>query len=291
MALAKIIVPVAAGGDPTAALDLARCAARPTSARIEFMCVGRDVFGMLKTAVGRDLHLWTADMMQILKDAADRHRALTRECFDGWMRQNHLKAEPQLDPSGWQPGVAWSDQTGNIEHLVARRGRFSELVVLDGAAVRLTGEASAWPVLEAALFDARRPVLIANGSRHGPIQSVLVAWDGSAEGLHALQAALPVLSQSLRIVVMTIGTAAAADPADETAMLDWLSCHGVFPERRFVTTHEGSVAQELLRQADACAADLIVMGAFRHSRLSESVFGGTTRHVIEHGKIPLLLAH
>jgi len=292
MALAKIIVPLAAGADPTTALELARRAAQLTSGRIEAMCVGPDALLMLKAAVGPDVHLWTANMMPGLSAAAAKQRATSRACFDDWMAKRGLSAQPELDHEGWRPGVKWTDHDGDMELLVSQLARFGELIVLDGASLRGPDVVAGFSVLEAALFDAKRPVLVAPGNGEpGLDRGALIAWDGSGEALHALSAALPILNRGARTTLLTLGAPQAHDPVGEAALLDWLACYGVLPERRFAKAPAGNAGRELLNQAAQCEADLIVMGAYTHSRLRESVFGGTTRFVLEHSEIPVLLAH
>jgi len=72
---------------------------------------------------------------------------------------------------------------------------------------------------------------------------------------------------------------------------DWLARQGIalHAVRQFPAT--ASVGEALLAQAQAMQADLLVMGAWGHSRVSELILGGTTRHVLKHARLPVLLAH
>ena len=294
MALARILVPLMAGAERTSTFDLALQAGRILSARIDALCVSPDVLQMLKAAVGADVHLWTAELVAALEDAARKRRAASHAVFDAWMRRRGLTGQPQLNGDGWKPAAKWAEEAGDIAQLVGQVGRFNELIVLhDGP----EADDSDRSTLEAALFEAQRPVLVASDVQtasegsHPLDRCALVGWDGSREALHAVTAALPILSRAQRVVLLTIGASGPSDKAVEAALLDWLACHGVFPIRHFVAVPNGTIGQELLAQADHLGADLIVMGAYSHSRLRESVFGGTTRHVLANGDLPVLMAH
>ena len=80
----------------------------------------------------------------------------------------------------------------------------------------------------------------------------------------------------------------AADPAD---LAEYLSWHGISATPRRVPRGDDGVADALERATTAGGADLLVMGAYTHSRLRELVFGGVTAHVLRACRIPTLLAH
>jgi nucleotide-binding universal stress UspA family protein len=71
----------------------------------------------------------------------------------------------------------------------------------------------------------------------------------------------------------------------------YLACHGIVASvlRRDVSAD--GVAEELMRVAEAEAADLLVCGAYGHSRASEWIFGGVTRDLLDHGRLCCLMAH
>lgn len=153
------------------------------------------------------------------------------------------------------------------------------------------------------ISGAGRPVLVAphacSASTVG--RRVLVAWDGGREAARALQLALPLLKEAeqLDIAVFevpsdphTVADALAADPRP------WLLRHGITAslalhapqhQRRLNRRHE--VGERLLALAGDRQADLLVMGAYGHSRFRESLLGGVTRTVLEAMHLPVLMAH
>lgn len=136
----------------------------------------------------------------------------------------------------------------------------------------------------------RGPVLAVNDDKPlcFPLAKVAVAWDGSAEAAFAIRCALPLLSGA-EVTVLTVANAPTEFPA--TDALSYLARHGVMAELQ-VLERSGAVEETLARELGLLQAELLVMGAFSHSRLREFLFGGVTRYFLEYpGGPALLLAH
>lgn len=123
-------------------------------------------------------------------------------------------------------------------------------------------------------------------------ERVLVAWNSTEESTHALRAALPFLRDAATVCMADgainelPGVAPPLLPVRE-----WLKRHGVtLSEVQHFPTSSG-VGEALLEQAYAMQADLLVMGAWGHSRVNEWMLGGTTRHVLKYAELPVLVAH
>jgi nucleotide-binding universal stress UspA family protein len=119
----------------------------------------------------------------------------------------------------------------------------------------------------------------------------LVAWNASREATRAAHDALPFLHAAERVVLCAIGDPATADPGleDAAAMLDR---HGVAVQVEQVPGPDSGtgVGEALLARAAEHGADLLVMGAYGHSRLREFVLGGTTRRVLREATLPVLFS-
>lgn len=136
----------------------------------------------------------------------------------------------------------------------------------------------------------RTPVLAVNDDKPlcFPLGRVAVAWDGSAEAAYALRCAVPLL-KGAEVTVLTVEDAPAGFPA--TDAVEYLSHHGICAELQ-VLQRLGAVEETLARELVLLQTELLVMGAFRHSRLREFLFGGVTRYFLEDpGGPALLLAH
>ena len=138
---------------------------------------------------------------------------------------------------------------------------------------------------------ARCPVLAVNDERvlSFPLARACIAWDGSAEAAYALRCSVPLLEGCGDITVVTVADAPGEWPA--TDALAYLSRCGISAEQQ-VLPRIGSVDETLARELEIRQPDLMVMGAFGHSRLREFLFGGVTRTFLElPGGPALLLAH
>ena len=140
------------------------------------------------------------------------------------------------------------------------------------------------------LFACPRPILVVPYIQRETAvgKRVLVAWNGSPEAVRALDAALPFLR------LAEYAGIAAFRPVDEPAadpdLLPYLKRHGV--EAALLAESPGlSGGEPLLSLAADQAADLLVMGGYGRTRLSELLLGGVTRTVLESMTVPVLMAH
>jgi nucleotide-binding universal stress UspA family protein len=142
---------------------------------------------------------------------------------------------------------------------------------------------------------AGRPVLIVpNEGVHSQIGSrVVVAWNGQREATRAAFDAMPLLQQAHEVKVLWIDPQSedeSAQPFAATDLCTALARHGIACEPIEVAS-DGDIGAALLASAARHRADLLVMGCYGHSRLSELVFGGATRHVLRHMAVPVLMSH
>jgi nucleotide-binding universal stress UspA family protein len=191
-------------------------------------------------------------------------------------------------PSGPRAAsCAWRTEDGAEDVWIARCGKLADLVVI--AAQVSEASVAAAAAAEAALFDTGRPVLLAPAPPLALSGRIFVAWNGSQQAVRAIAAALPLLARAAAVEVAVIEeTGRVADPAELAAYLSW---HGIAASPRRIPRDADSVAAILERAVAASGADMLVMGAYTHSRLRELVFGGVTAHVLRACRIPTLLAH
>jgi nucleotide-binding universal stress UspA family protein len=146
---------------------------------------------------------------------------------------------------------------------------------------------------EALAIESGRPVLvIPNTGRYPRIgRNVVIAWKRSREAARAVFDALPLLRSADNVHILQIN-----DPRDEhfepdTSIAAALARHGIKPNLRSSIASDISVGDEILSRAADLDADLLVMGAYGHSRLQEFVFGGATRSIARHMTVPTLFSH
>ena len=123
-----------------------------------------------------------------------------------------------------------------------------------------------------------------------PVGAACIAWDGGDEAAHALRAAAPLLSGCKSVHVLTVQTE-KAEGFPPTDALRYLSRHGISAELHELPRGE-SIEETLAARVAQLGAQLMVMGAYGHSRVRELLFGGVTRYFLdEQAAPPLLLVH
>ena len=223
-------------------------------------------------------------------DAAER----AKQQFDKSIAAHNLslRAEPlPLKPGetvALEATAAWREETGYAGDLVARRARLFDLVVL-GRSERVVDEPHT-DVLEDTLLSCGRPVLLAPAEPPKEIGSTIaIAWNGSAESARAMAGALPFLRRAKAVRVLTAG---ATDTADGVALVQSLAWRGIASTALHRAPLPGvAVGQQLLAAAREDNADLLVMGGYGRAPWREMLLGGTTREVVGHGLLPILIAH
>ncbi len=153
------------------------------------------------------------------------------------------------------------------------------------------------------VLQAGRPVLLLPFATpvSEPGQRVLVAWDASREAARALQAALPLLRKARQVHVAVIDTLPPSHTSTDARCADplpYLGRHGIAAtmavravDLRHAPQRRHAVGAALLSLASDLSADLLVMGAYAHSRMRETLLGGVTRTVFETMTIPVLMTH
>jgi len=192
--------------------------------------------------------------------------------------------------------VRWSCQAATVQgpalsHYLASKLRFSELVVLPRP---YQNNPEAATLVEACLFAAERPVLmIPKGCKAPDVGGhVLMGWNDGAEALAAVRAALPLLEEADVADICIIDPPAhAPDRSDPGgAMAQYLMRHGTRSEVAVLAKTQPQVGEILLQRAREVGAQMIVSGAYGHSRLREAVFGGATRDLLQMADVPILMS-
>lgn len=142
----------------------------------------------------------------------------------------------------------------------------------------------------ALLMEAGRPVLVAPPGLERLVRKrVVIAWKDTREARRAVHDALPLMAGAERVYVAAAGPDAHHGGAEATAR--YLSGHGLAATAHLLPNPALSVADEVLRFCAREGADLLVMGAYGHSRLREWVFGGVTRDVLRTTPLCCLMSH
>ncbi|HEY6545354.1 MAG TPA: universal stress protein [Dokdonella sp.] len=207
-----------------------------------------------------------------------------------------LASEPAWRAQLQAAGVEgeWCVSQGDTVEALCHASRWCDLVVMERP--QLNPDApTGWGLVSRTVFGACAPIVVVPEAAacRSIGRRIVVAWNRSREAALAIRGALPLLRLARQVVVLE------GDPGENPFGLRWLppldlrawlARRGVdasfkpFDARR-------DIGAAVLGAAHDAEADLVVMGAWGHSRITELVLGGTTRHVFEHSDLPLLVAH
>lgn len=196
-------------------------------------------------------------------------------------------------------GVRWAAEDGvaqisDLGRHVAHRARFSDLVVLPRPYGPDRGS-EVEPVVEAALFEGHAPVLVVpdDFEPQGQPKTVMVAWNESIESMTAIRQAMPFLRAAdlVRIVVIDPPTHGPERSDPGGLLSQMLARQDVRCEIDVLSKTLTRVSDVLNRHAVDTSSDMIVMGAYGHSRFREAILGGATRNMLEKAAVPVFMAH
>ena len=223
-------------------------------------------------------------MVRALVDEVNAERlAAARDC------------QAKIETAARLAGVSFDCEILQDRYLDARdkvvaAARASDIVVLPQAGGVLSGETG---LIEAVLFGCGRPAIVVPDAwtRPAATDRIVVAWDGGARAARAVGDALPLLARakSVDVVCVTDGKAGDLSGSD---IARHLSRH--CPQLRLVDlpiVHDDAARTLLDYLAGGEGTDLIVMGAFAHSRLFQLVLGGVTSAMLERAQTPVLYSY
>jgi nucleotide-binding universal stress UspA family protein len=230
----------------------------------------------------------TSDLLKNRSDSLDETEKELRTLFDSFVDKNKIiLSDHPTDIE--QPTINWVTLEGHPADVIGQCGGTYDLVVTgQPEQAHSMGQITT----ESALFATGRPVIIAPPNPPGQIgETVLIAWNRGPQASRAFHAAKALLldrAKRVRILSITTGAKQGPPAAEVAANLKW---HGIEADVVELSPDYRSVGEVLLAEASAINADLLVMGAFSHSRLRQLILGGVTKHIFEHADLPVLMAH
>jgi nucleotide-binding universal stress UspA family protein len=148
---------------------------------------------------------------------------------------------------------------------------------------------------ETIIFGSGLPTMVLPEERKRPefaLNTVIVAWDFSRPAARAVADALPLLQKSKRVFVLTVTNEKAIDTRRSSAELaKHLARHGVNVTLDVVDGGGRSIGDAIESYVASRNGDLLVMGAYGHSRLREFILGGATKSVLARPPVPIFFSH
>ena len=284
-----ILLPATGSDEDAPAFTAALAVARRWNAHLAFLHVRVDARQVLISVASGDMGGGAGyeDLLSTIEAQASDQQAKALDSVRAFCDREGvaLGGEPGAD------GVTaeWLIETGDEPTWLARHGRAADLLVLGRAR---EGEPVAMDVLEAALMDCGRPLLLVPGRAPAKIGgTVAIAWKDTAEAAHAVSAATAFIDTAERVLILSVQEKRGV----EDRSCDRL-CHALRWRNRNVAVQrcqatERPAVEVMLDAAAKLGAELLVMGGYSHSRVREMVLGGFTRHVLHGADLPVLMAH
>jgi nucleotide-binding universal stress UspA family protein len=194
--------------------------------------------------------------------------------------------------NGFDGPLEWIALDGQPNAALARQARYHDLLLLG----QFSDPADAGrPVrAEDLVLRAGKPlVIVPNNYVVRPFSEyAVVAWDGSRPSARALSDAMQILETKARIDLVCV-TSSEEERAPRSApqIVRHLERHGVDARQIVLKASREGVGGTILGYCEENAPDVLVMGAYNHAKLREDLFGGVTRHVLQHLNVPVLMSH
>ncbi len=292
MSIRTILVPLDGSQEAMAALQAAVVIGRKFKSHMDVLHVKPDA----RTAVpllGEGMSgAMIEEMITLAEQEGNERSQKAHDQFDEFCKTNKISV---FDRETEEPGPAasvtagWLEVTGREDEQVGRTARLADLIVVSRASDE--GEFASGAVLNAALFESGRPVLLAPPKLKGRFgKTIAVAWNGSAESARAVSGALPFLKKAEKVYALTADTENTNQKVSND-LADFCAWHGIKAEPVGFSPAGHSVGEAVLMECEKLSADMLVMGAYTHSRMRQLILGGLTDHVLHNATIPVLMAH
>lgn len=200
---------------------------------------------------------------------------------------------PAVDdhPPADRASATWIERLGSREEPLVHLGRLADLIVVAKPDDQSLFNRDFF-AFYTALRETGRPVLVAPPA--APIvigRTIGIAWNGSLEATRAVAGALPFLEAADQVLIFTAKSdRTPASAASELAV--YLRRHGIKATTRlFKKTLHTPVGKVILERCREQKVDLLILGAYTHSRLREILIGGVTQYVLGHAELPMIMAH
>jgi nucleotide-binding universal stress UspA family protein len=218
----------------------------------------------------------TARQATRIKDREVERAAALRAAFDHWAART----------LGEGLSVNWRDMEGLVDTVVREWGTRADIIVLRRPEDR--DRLPSQQEIHTALFGTDRPVLVVPPGPPAPFgRKVAIAWREDRPATRAVLSALRSRTPPEQVFVL----AGVREGAPRPRIPDILLEHGIAAELHVMPIGAGVFGEALLAKAHALGADLLVMGAYRHSPMREFLLGGVTRFMLAHADIPVLMRH
>ena len=195
----------------------------------------------------------------------------------------------------WERKISWNYQESEIATAITADSGVHDLVVLGQYDNDDDNDINVG-VVDRVVIECGRPVLVIphshsdTGSDGNIAKRIVVAWNGKRESIRAIHDAMPFLEKAESVNIVSVSQP-GYDELPGAGIAEHIARHGINVETENLPNKGGSVGEILLDTAKRYSADMIVMGAYGHTRFREMVLGGATHHVLKKSDVLVLMSH
>ncbi len=283
MSIRRIELPIWTNGSFDGLLGSARILAERFQAQVDVRFIRPRATDII---LSTDFAYFPSNVVGMIEEQGLEAAAKARGRFNAW-RDHHL-AKHSHSTSGVHPRMVWHEEVGAVAEIVATHGRVADLVLLQRP---IDSDLSLDEAFEAAMFQSGRLALVVDEMPSDELlDHVMIAWNGSIEASRAVAQALPVIAAAGQVSVFTAGED-EAEPVESRALIEYLELQGVAAKSLPADPDAGSVSAALFSAARHAGVSMLVMGAYTHSRLRQTLLGGVTRDVLKTAGLAALMGH
>ena len=237
---------------------------------------------------GEGLGVTPPDLVETFQQQEKERAVRAHELFEAFMKEKGVPLAGHGAPQD-HATTGWVEEEAPGRDLVGNRGRLFDLIVV-GRPVRNSATPT-MSLLEAALFETGRPILIAPPKPPGEFgKNIIISWNGSYETPRCISFGMPMLQAAESVTVLQVEEGMVPGPTAADATLH-LRRNGVAAEARNVDAGRRTAGEAVLEEAEKLGADMLIKGAYTRSRIRQMIFGGITSHILVAAEIPVLMCH
>ena len=287
MSMKTILVPLEESEVLPSVLECALLVSQRFGSYIEGLHI-RPLPAEVLTAAGEGLYAGTTDLLENLEQRDNERAERTREHFDRFMADHDVE-RGDASKAPQKPVAAWLEEAMPGDEVVGNRGRLFDLIVV-GRPVGGTATPSR-SRLESSIFESGKLTLIAPPKPPTILgETIVIAWNSSTETARTVALAMPLLEQAKQVVVLSVEDYGVPGPTG-AEMRQSLARNGIAAQASVIPKGKRSTAQAILEETASIGGDLLIKGAYTHSRLRQMIFGGVTNEILATAELPVIMSH
>lgn len=288
MTMKTILVPIEESDGLTSMLETALLAANMFGSYVEGLYYQPTSAGAMVVA-GEGLVVTTPELVESVESQDRERRERVNSRFNSFMKRKGVKMTDAGATATGGVSACWVEEESPNSEIVGARSRVFDLTVVSrpvkGASI------AAMSILEAALFEGGRPILIAPPEPPAKLgDNMVIAWNGSTETARTIAFSMPFLVKAKEVSVIAIDGFGVAGPST-AEVAEQLQRNGIPAKHKDCPALNRKAGRAFLEEAADLGADILVKGAYTQSRVRQMIFGGATDHILSNAEIPVLMSH